>query len=139
MGFFEFLGNLLNPDWIIAHGGLYLLLFIIFAETGLFIGFFLPGDTLLFVAGVLGDSLSESFFGAPVPVVILLVAAAGVVGNFFGYFFGMYFGPFLYRKKDSWIFRREHLEKAQAFYKRHIKKVKKPNNKVFKTHPKKYL
>lgn len=118
MGFFEFLGNLLNPEWIIENGGLYLLLFIIFAETGLFIGFFLPGDTLLFVAGLLGDELSASFYNVPVLVLILLVAGAGVLGNFFGYFFGAYFGPFLYRKQDSWLFKRDHLEKAQAFYKR---------------------
>lgn len=118
MGFFDYLANLLNPEWIIENGGLYLLLFIIFAETGLFIGFFLPGDTLLFVAGLLGDELSAGFYGVSVWIVILMVAAAGVLGNFFGYWFGAYFGPMLYRRRDSWLFRREHLEKAQAFYKR---------------------
>ena len=67
----EFFKHLINPSWIIEHGGLYLLLAIIFAETGLFIGFFLPGDSLLFVAGIYSDLLSESFFHMPFLVIMI--------------------------------------------------------------------
>lgn len=61
-------------EWIINNGGLYLLLFVVFAETGLFVGFFLPGDSLLFAAGIYLDRLSDEFFGMHYLFVILLVS-----------------------------------------------------------------
>ena len=60
-------------DWIIQHGGIYLLMFIIFAETGLFAGFFLPGDSLLFVAGIYATQFGESFFGAHYLIVMFVI------------------------------------------------------------------
>ncbi len=88
--------------------------FIIFAETGLFLGFFLPGDSLLFVAGFLA---SQHFFSLPLLIVGIFVSA--VVGNLFGYEFGRRVGPRLFSREDSLIFKKAHAVKAQAFYDKH--------------------
>jgi len=80
--FIELFKHLINPQWIIDHGGLYLLLLIIFAETGLFVGFFLPGDSLLFVAGIYVGLLSESFYNVPFVLIMVMIALAGVIGNY---------------------------------------------------------
>lgn len=117
--------TLLNVDWIIAHGGLFLLLFIIFAETGLFVGFFLPGDSLLFVAGIYLHNFAMHFFHIDHPnflhylVIMALIALAGIVGNWVGYWFGKKSGPFLYERKDSFFFKKKHLFTAKAFYEKH--------------------
>lgn len=114
--------TLLNMDWVISHGGLYLLLFIIFAETGLFVGFFLPGDSLLFVAGIYMSSIAKSFFNSPdlnylhYFIIMLLIALAGVIGNAVGYWFGKKSGPYLYERKDTFFFRKKHLHTAKEFY-----------------------
>lgn len=102
-------------EWIINNGGLYFLLFIVFAETGLLIGFFLPGDSLLFAAGIYLDNLGEEFFGLHY-VVILLVTIASILGNMVGYWFGSKTGPMLYEKKETWLFRKKHLMRATEFY-----------------------
>jgi membrane-associated protein len=102
-------------EWIINNGGLYLLLFVVFAETGLFIGFFLPGDSLLFAAGIYLDNLGEEFFGLPY-LVIILVVVASVLGNLAGYWFGRKAGPLLYERKETWLFRKKHLIRATDFY-----------------------
>jgi membrane-associated protein len=108
-----FIDNFIN--WIIANGGLYFLLFIVFAETGLFVGFFLPGDSLLFAAGIYLESLSNEFFDLPY-VVVLLVIIASIIGNLVGYWFGRKAGPLLYERKETWLFRKKHLIKATDFY-----------------------
>lgn len=87
---------------------------IIFAETGLFLGFFFPGDSLLFVAGVLA---AQGFFSLPLLLVILFVAAFS--GNMVGYWFGAYVGPKIFSREDSLLFRKSHILKAQAFYERY--------------------
>lgn len=102
-------------EWIINNGGLYFLLFIVFAETGLFIGFFLPGDSLLFAAGIYLDRLGDEFFGLPY-LVILLVILASFLGNMVGYWFGSKTGPLLYERKETWLFRKKHLMRATDFY-----------------------
>jgi membrane-associated protein len=102
-------------EWIINNGGLYLLIFIVFAETGLFVGFFLPGDSLLFAAGIYLGRLSEEFFGM-IYGVILLVIIASILGNLVGYWFGRKTGPLLYERKESWLFKRKHLLRATEFY-----------------------
>ncbi|MCW3467747.1 DedA family protein [Chitinophaga nivalis] len=112
----EFFKHLINPSWIIEHGGLYLLLAIIFAETGLFIGFFLPGDSLLFVAGIYGEDLSRSFFDMPLVVLMLLIAVAGVLGNMVGFWFGQKSGPLMFKKKDTFFFKQKHLHQAHDFF-----------------------
>jgi len=103
-------------EWIINNGGLYLLLFVVFAETGLFVGFFLPGDSLLFAAGIYISDLAKEFFGFHYSVIILLVVIASVLGNLVGYWFGRKTGPLLYERKETFLFRKKHLVRATEFY-----------------------
>jgi membrane-associated protein len=103
-------------EWIIHNGGLYFLLFVVFAETGLLIGFFLPGDSLLFAAGIYISELAEQFFGSHYLVIILLVVIASVLGNLVGYWFGRKAGPLLYERKETLLFRKKHLVRATEFY-----------------------
>lgn len=103
-------------EWIIHNGGLYVLLFVVFAETGLFVGFFLPGDSLLFAAGIYLEELSRELFGWHYMFVILLVVIASILGNLVGYWFGRKTGPLLYERKETWLFRRKHLMRAKDFY-----------------------
>ena len=104
----DFLKQLTNPESIISFGGLWLLLFVIFAETGLLIGFFLPGDNLILLAGILckskPDLLKVDFF-----VLVFLMIVAAVVGNTFGYWFGKKSGEKLYNRKDSFLFKKKHI------------------------------
>ena len=103
-------------EWIINYGGLYILLLIIFAETGLFIGFFFPGDSLLFAAGIYMDDLAKEFFGVHWSVIMIMVMIASILGNMAGYWFGRKTGPLLYERKETWLFKRKHLIRAKAFY-----------------------
>ncbi|MGN6402487.1 MAG: DedA family protein [Flavisolibacter sp.] len=103
-------------EWIIHNGGLYFMLFVIFAETGLFIGFFLPGDSLLFAAGIYVSDLAHQFFGVHFSVILLMVIIASVLGNIVGYWFGRKTGPLLYERKETWLFRKKHLIRATEFY-----------------------
>lgn len=89
------------------------LFFVIFAESGLFAGFFLPGDSLLFTAGFLA---SQGYFSIFVLAPLLFVAA--VLGDNFGYAFGKKVGPALFRKEDSWFFHKDHIARAREFYSR---------------------
>lgn len=112
--------NLTDPAWIIQHGGLYIVLFIVFAETGLFAGFFLPGDSLLFITGII-ISGTTSTIGSPVLNLIYwgsLISIAGVAGNYLGYWFGKKSGPLLLKRKDGWLFKKSYLIKASEFYER---------------------
>jgi len=103
-------------EWVIHNGGLYFLLFVIFAETGLLVGFFLPGDSLLFAAGIYVSELAAQFFGMHYSIIILMVIVASVLGNLVGYWFGRKTGPLLYERKETWLFRRKHLLRATDFY-----------------------
>lgn len=116
--FLAFLSNLSDPEWIVANGGLYLLLFIIFAETGIFIGFFLPGDPMLFIAGIIIASIPASQADSVMTLLywILAMSTAGILGNFVGYWTGKRFGPYLVNRPDSFIFKRAYLQKAEEFY-----------------------
>jgi membrane-associated protein len=113
------LNNLI--DWVIENGGLYVMLFIIFAETGLLLGFFLPGDSLLFAAGIYVNKLSASFFNVHYSIIILLIIIASVLGNMAGYWFGNKTGPILYERKETFLFRRKHLIRAHDFYEKYGK------------------
>lgn len=115
----ELFKHLINPQWIIDHGGLYLLLLIVFAETGLFIGFFLPGDSLLFIAGIYSEMLSDSFFQMPLFVIMSLIALAGILGNMVGFWFGRKSGPTLFNRKDTFLFKKKHLYQAKEFYEKY--------------------
>lgn len=112
-------------DWIINYGGLYILLLVIFAETGLFIGFFFPGDSLLFAAGIYVDDLARELFNVPLTdkvepyqwiAIMIMVMIASILGNMVGYWFGRKTGPLLYERKETWLFRKKHLLRAKAFY-----------------------
>jgi membrane-associated protein len=115
--------DLLNPEFYINNGGLWLFLFIVFAETGLFAGFFLPGDTLLFVGGIFSTKLVTIGLGIDLGsdllhllILAVLVAIAGILGNEVGYWFGKKSGPTLYSRKDSFFFKKKYLQKAHDFY-----------------------
>jgi membrane-associated protein len=116
--------DLLNPEFYIHNGGFYLILFIVFAETGLFAGFFLPGDSLLFVAGIYSLELvnrvvttDNEYFA--LLFLMLAISVAGVLGNTMGYWFGRKSGPFLFHRKDTFFFKKKYLYQAKDFYDRH--------------------
>lgn len=113
----EIFQNLTNPDWIMQHGGLYVVMFIVFAETGLFVGFFLPGDTLLFITGMLIANVVIPGGSTVLPLLywILLISIAGIAGNYLGYWFGRKFGSVL-QQKDGRLFKRKYLLQAHDFY-----------------------
>lgn len=115
--------DLLNPEFYIEYGGLWLFLFIVFAETGLFAGFFLPGDTLLFVGGIYSTELMVKGLGIDLQsdflhllLLTFMVIVCGVAGNSVGYWFGRKSGPALYSRKDSFFFKKKYLQKAHDFY-----------------------
>lgn len=118
------LRDLLNPEFYIQHGGLFLLLFIVFAETGLFIGFFLPGDSLLFVAGIYSTELANEIFVINNDIInllllLILISIAGILGNLLGYWFGKKSGHYLFQRKDNFLFKKKYLHQAQEFYEKH--------------------
>lgn len=114
----EFIKELVDPESIIQRGGLALLLIVIFAETGLFVGFFLPGDSLVFLSGLLCASQPE-LIGVPVYALLPLMALAAITGNIVGYWFGKKVGPPLFKRDDSLIFKKRYLEVTRSFYERH--------------------
>lgn len=111
----EFLKQLTDPQSIIAYGGLALLLFVVFAETGLLIGFFLPGDSLIFISGMICVSKPE-LLGVNLISLILLLCTAAILGNIAGYWFGYKVGPPLFERKDSLIFKKRYLQITRDFY-----------------------
>jgi membrane-associated protein len=119
-GIFDFLKQLVNPESIIHYGGIYLLLFVVFAETGLFVGFFLPGDSLLFTAGLL---CSTKILEVHIVLLVALIIIAAVTGNMVGYAFGKKVGVLLFKRKSGFFFRQEHLVTANEFYQKHGKKT----------------
>ena len=108
----------LDPQTLLEKGGLALFAAIIFAESGLLIGFFLPGDSLLFIAGFLSSSAGDNVMPA-LPWVLLTAFAAAVVGDQVGYLFGKKVGPSLFTRPDSRIFRQANVAKAHQFFERH--------------------
>jgi membrane-associated protein len=129
--------QLLQPQFYIEHGGLWLLLFVVFAETGLFAGFFLPGDSLLFVAGIYAHELKPGepgithqflkLFGmeqvrneyVDLFVLWLLISVCGILGNMVGYWTGKKVGPAMYHWKDRFFFKKKFLHDAHDFYEKH--------------------
>ncbi len=107
------LQHFIEPEKLLREGGLYVLLFVIFAETGLFFGFFLPGDYLLFLAGMF---VATGKLDANIYLVILGLIIAATLGNFTGYWFGKKTGPVLYHRKDSFFFKQRYLRAAEDYY-----------------------
>lgn len=118
--FFDFFNNLTSPEWIMENGGLYLLLFIVFAETGILLGFFLPGDPLLFITGMIlaNTALSQTDATLSLLYWILLISIAGILGNFLGYWTGKKSGKMLLKRPDNFIFKKKYILQAQEFYER---------------------
>jgi membrane-associated protein len=133
--------QLLQPQFYIENGGLWLLLFVVFAETGLFVGFFLPGDSLLFVSGIFAHEITTKtgevkpglgyqflkHFGIEYPysywidlfALIGLIALAGIWGNAVGYWTGRKVGPAMFSWRDRFLFKKRYLYQAQDFYTKH--------------------
>lgn len=111
----DFFKQLTDPNSIIEYGGLWLLLFVIFAETGLLIGFFLPGDNLILLAGILCKAKPELMHIGYIPLVLLMTVAA-VLGNITGYWFGRKAGQRLYTRKDGWLFKQKQIEVTRSYY-----------------------
>jgi membrane-associated protein len=133
--------QLLQPQFYIENGGLWLLLFVVFAETGLFVGFFLPGDSLLFVSGIFAHEITTKagetkaglgyqflkMFGVEYPysywidlfVLVGLISLMGILGNMVGYWTGRKVGPSMYNWKDRFLFKKRYLQQAHEFFEKH--------------------
>lgn len=117
--------DLLNPEFYINNGGLWVMLFIVFAETGLMVGFFLPGDSLLFVAGIYSQKLIDKLIPGE-PAVIFLTSSsfgfwflyAGSSETWLGTGLGKS-GHYLFQKEDNFLFKKKHLFDAKSFYDKH--------------------
>lgn len=111
--FWDHLQNLTDAHSIISKGGFALLLVVIFAETGLFFGFFLPGDYLLVLAGIL---CAAGMLDVNIWVLIASLIGAGVLGNYTGYWFGYRTGPVLFKRNESLFFKKRYVTMAEQFY-----------------------
>jgi membrane-associated protein len=122
--------QLVNPEFYITFSisgvqlGLYIVLFIVFAETGLFAGFFLPGDSLLFLSGIYSRDLVQNVLYIESDLLNLLilstlVAVSGVLGNTVGYWFGAKSGYYLYNREDTLLFKKKYLLQAKDFFEKH--------------------
>ena len=126
--------QLLQPQWYVENGGLWLLLFVVFAETGLLFGFFLPGDSLLFVAGIFAHKMENGDPGlahqflkligmggvqnewVDLLVLVGLISFAGIWGNAVGYWTGRKVGPAMFSWRDRFLFKKKYLFQAKDFY-----------------------
>ncbi|MGO4772514.1 DedA family protein [Flavobacterium sp. W22_SRS_FK3] len=122
--------QLINPEFYITLSiggfqiGLFIVLFIVFAETGLFAGFFLPGDSLLFLAGIYSRELIENMVFISndflnVFILSFLVAIMGVFGNMTGYWFGAKSGYYLFKKEDTFWFKKKYLLQSKDFFEKY--------------------
>jgi len=122
--------QLVNPEFYITFTiggiqvGLYIVLFIVFAETGLFAGFFLPGDSLLFLSGIYSRDLVQNvlFIESDFINLVLLssaVALSGILGNMVGYWFGAKSGYYLYNREDTLLFKKKYLLQSKEFFEKH--------------------
>lgn len=107
----------LDPGHLISTFGLIGVLLVVFAESGLLIGFFLPGDSLLFTTGLL--VAGHTYLTQPLWLIWLLIVLAAVLGDQTGYLIGRKAGPALFRRPDSRLFKQENVEKANAFFERY--------------------
>ena len=121
--------QLLNPEFYILLElggikiGLYVVLFIVFAETGLLAGFFLPGDSLLFLCGIYSESLMKEFSTGNDFLNVTFLAASisvmGILGNMLGYWFGSKSGTYLYKREDSFFFKKKYLFQSKDFFEKY--------------------
>jgi membrane-associated protein len=111
--FWNNLHYLIDPEKLLREGGFYLVVFVIYAETGLFFGFFLPGDYLLFLAGMF---VATGKLDVNIALLLAGLCVAAISGNFTGYWFGRKTGPVLYTRKDSFFFKKKYLKAAERYY-----------------------
>ena len=114
-------GGFLDPKSLIGDVGIWGLFLVVFAESGLLIGFFLPGDSLLFTAGFLAsapDSVPDELH-LSLPLLLVGCFVAAVVGDQVGYLMGRRVGPAIFRRPDSRFFKQDNVDKAQAFFDRY--------------------
>lgn len=111
--FWNSLQHFIDPEKLLKEGGFYVVMFVIFAETGLFFGFFLPGDYLLFLAGMF---VATGKLDVNIYVLIFGLCVSAVSGNFVGYWFGRKTGPMLYHRKESFFFKHRYLKLAEDYY-----------------------
>ena len=112
----EFYHLITSPEQIIQTGGLLLILLIIFTENGVFFGFFLPGDTLLFTTGLLS---ATGYLNTSIYLLLVTISGAAIFGSMVGYYFGKKTGDTLFQREDSLLFKKKYLIAAEAFFKRH--------------------
>lgn len=110
----EFFKLLFNSEEIVKQGSLILLVLIVFAETGLFFCFFLPGDYLLFMAGLYVTSFEITIYE-----LILLLAVAAISGNYTGYYFGKYLGNSLMKRKENFFFKKQYIINTETAFKKY--------------------
>ena len=108
--------DVFSPEEIIRFGGITLLLVIVFCETGVFFGFFLPGDSLLFTAGLL---VNHKIIDIPVWELILLVIIAAVAGSTVGYLSGRWAHGYLSKRKENFFYKKEYMDMTRALYKKY--------------------
>lgn len=108
--------DFVDPEYLVNTFGLIGLLIIVFAECGLLVGFFLPGDSLLFTAGLLS---AAGFAGLPLWALLVLTPLAAIAGNLVGYWIGRRAGPAVFKRPDSRFFRAEFVERSSAFFEKY--------------------
>lgn len=110
--------NPLSPESLLQSAGLWALWIVIFAETGLLIGFFLPGDTILFLAGVGSSALATDVVGFKLPIVPLLIVTpiCAIAGAQTGHFLGRRYGPRMFNRPNSRIFKRQYVDKTEEVF-----------------------
>lgn len=111
-----FFNYLMNSEEIIQTGGLLAILLIVYVENGLFFGFFLPGDYLLFLTGVF---VASQHLEQPILLVLSGVFAAAVLGSYTGYISGRFFGDKIRNKKDSLFFKQKYLERTSRYFEKY--------------------
>lgn len=111
--FWNILHQFVDPEKLLKEGGFYVVMFVIFAETGLFFGFFLPGDYLLFLAGMF---VATGKLDVNIYVLVGGLLVSAISGNFTGYWFGQKTGPVLYERKDTFFFKKRYLKAAEEYY-----------------------
>lgn len=111
-----FFQQIMDPEYLLSHGGFYIVVLIVFAETGLFFGFFLPGDYLLFLAGLF---CALGKIDVDITTMYLGILGAAILGNFTGYWFGYRTGPMLFKRKDSLLFKRKYVVMAEEFFQKY--------------------
>lgn len=116
----DFFNYILNSEEIIRTGGLLVITFIVFAENGLFFAFFLPGDYLVFLAGVF---CGTGILDVPIGILLICMFTAAVLGSLVGYIFGKYFGGIFENREDSWFFKKKHLDTTRKYFEKYGSKT----------------